>query len=101
MLTKESKLSDVTMEVLKSYKYDRSALTLLLFNLEEQGFEGEVYDEVISSTLSTLIYEFGVYEALILHTLDYAREIYKNEIPEEDIDVTRVIADVYDYVGIE
>ena len=101
MLTKDSKLSDVTMEVLKSYKYDRSALTLLLFNLEEQGFEGEVFDEVISSTLSTLIYEFGVYEALILHTLDYAREIYKNEIPEEDIDVTRVIADVYDYVGIE
>ena len=101
MLTKDSKLSDVTMEVLKSYKYDRSALTLLLFNLEEQGLEGEVFDEVISSTLSTLIYEFGVYEALILHTLDYAREIYKNEIPEEDIDVTRVIADVYDYVGIE
>lgn len=101
MLTKDSKLSDVTMEVLKSYKYDRSALTLLLFNLEEQGYEGEVFDEVISSTLSTLIYEFGVYEALILHTLDYAREIYKNEIPEEDIDVTRVIADVYDYVGIE
>ena len=101
MLTKDSKLSDVTMEVLKSYKYDRSALTLLLWNLEEQGFEGEVFDEVISSTLSTLIYEFGVYEALILHTLDYAREIYKNEIPEEDIDVTRVIADVYDYVGIE
>ena len=101
MLTKDSKLSDVTMEVLKSYKYDRSALTLLLFNLEEQGYEGEVFDEVISSTLSTLIYEFGVYEALILHTLDYAREISKNEIPEEDIDVTRVIADVYDYVGIE
>lgn len=101
MLTKDSKLNDVTMEVLKSYKYDRSALTLLLFNLEEQGFEGEVFDEVISSTLSTLIYEFGVYEALILHTLDYAREIYKNEIPEEDINVTRVIADVYDYVGIE
>lgn len=101
MLDRDSKLKDVTMEVLKSYKYDRSALTLLLEILEEQGFEGEVFDEVISATLQTLIYEYGVYEALILHTLDYAREIYTNEIPEEDINVTRVIADVYDYVGIE
>ena len=101
MLTRQSTLNEVTMETLKGYKFDRSALSLLLDQYEAQGFDGEDSEEMVSATLSCLIYEFGVYEALILHTLDYAREIYKNEIPEEDINVTRVISDVYDYVGIE
>lgn len=98
MLSKESKVSEVTLERLKAYKFKTSAISNVLAYLEDADSE-EMLD-LKEELLEVIYYEFMAYESLILHTLDYSREIFKNDL-EAEISLERVIADVYSYVGLD